>query len=852
AIDNVGIAQLEVSIGAEFVPVSTNIAEDGTFTLTQDQLETAFNTELVDGAYTISVQAVDTSSLVSEVAALSFTLDTTPPTISAQLANDTGDDNSDGITTDPTITGTVSDANEIVALRAGSEGNLINISSQLAADGSFEVEQLQIEASLGESLVENTSYSLQLETEDRSGLVTQTTVSFTLEEIPDETNPIDEPPPPEEIEMIDDDDEIPPAIQPPEEREVIEEPGNEEAFEITVSSNPIIYSEQVSGEDLDDFYVFTVETPGNISLDLTGLSSDADLILFDSNANPIDFSNAIAITDESITRPLDAGTYFIVVTSFDQETTEYDLGVVFTSRVAPPPPELETDLVRYDFGYLYDGATLEDDFYLGYTYAEPGTFELNTFYDDFSGENEDGSNGLYFVFDDTGEVPSDAVLDEVYVLGYFDIDASNEDKNEEEGDPLDELYIPFYSANGLASGFEGLGSEYDFIALEDGSFDDFGFDFYEADGVEEIFSNTHFTRADYDANSQPGRMVNADLNSDGRDELIVTNTTSTGNQNSSFSILFNEGDGSFEAPVDILTDFPSEGDGDDPSIDVGDIDGDGNVDLIAVSPETNEISLYLGDGNGNLSAPGTVEVGDRPVVSATTDVDSDGSTDIVLINSEERDVPFYTGDSLSVLFNRTGNSNVTLTAGEGVRDVVAADLDGDGDVDLATANDVEGTVSVLINFGNIIFSDPIKYDVGDRPVSIIADDLDGDGTVDLATTDFGSDTVSVLQNSGDGFFAPALTFTTNENPSTMSAADLDGDGDSDLVMRNSVFDGSEGEGNSISLLLNNGDATFNEPFSFTVGEVPVGLIVEDLDGNGLLDIATSNFDGQSVTVYLQS
>ncbi|MEL7038786.1 MAG: Ig-like domain-containing protein, partial [Cyanobacteria bacterium J06592_8] len=125
AIDNVAIAQLEVSIGAEFVPVSTNIAEDGTFTLTQDQLESALNTNLIEGANTVLLQAVDTSGLRSPIAQVNFTLtsdvtppditppevtppevDTQEPTITASLANDTGEDDRDGITTDATITGT--------------------------------------------------------------------------------------------------------------------------------------------------------------------------------------------------------------------------------------------------------------------------------------------------------------------------------------------------------------------------------------------------------------------------------------------------------------------------------------------------------------------------------------------------------------------------------------------------------------------------------------------------------------------------------------------------------------------------------------------------------------------------
>ncbi|MEA5500534.1 S8 family serine peptidase [Limnoraphis robusta] len=1225
ATDNFGIAEIEVSIGEAFVPIQTNIAADGSFTLTQNQLEAALNTSFVDDSYTVFLRAVDTSELRSrELAEVTFTLDPTPPTITAQLANDTGDSNSDRITTDATIIGTVSDDNEIVALRAGSDNNLLDVTNQLEADGGFEFDPLQIEAFLGETLVENQTYTLKLEAEDEFGLVSQTTVNFTFADIPDDTTPAIELPPPEEVQIINDDDnEIPPQTEI-EEREVTEDPGNtsQDALEIAVSSNGLMYSEQLSGDDLEDIYTFTLGAAGNISIDLNGLSSDADLFLLDSNQTIIDSSEVIGITSESITRPIEAGTYFIQVKSFDGETTDYDLNVAFTSRIpgidltgsneglfeiqssessqlinlepSPADPNLEsfrtdprfegidgsnfsvviidtgidldhpffgpdnngdgvadrivyhqdffdtdgdkrgvdsnghgshvssiiasednlypgiapganiihlkvfpdggggaspaaleqalswvventdefniasvnmslggfnfseaitpdllealddptspsiveefaedfsgisqlleeivaqdvivvsasgnnffgsasvpgvaypsadinslsvgavwdretdditfwdsgaidftadadriasfsqrdpilTDifapgpfsigadadggittegdtsqaaahisgiavlaqqlavetlgrrltfdefrtliqdtgetifdgddeddnvvnteeeykrvdvlalgeailelepttelpeepgLVRYDFAYLYDGESFDNDYYFGYTYAEPGTFNLNTLYDDFFLTNETGSNGLYFVFDNSGEVPDDAILNWVYVDTYVDQDSTGE------------VFTPFYFENGFASGFNGLGSEYDFISLEDGTFDDFGLDFYDANGVEQIFSNTRFTRTDYLANSVPGDLVNADLDNDGADELIVANTDDF---DSGFSILFNEGDGTFERPLDFTTDFFSSGAGDDPSLDVGDIDGDGNIDLIAVNPDTNEVSIYFNEGDGDLFTPSTFDAGARPVISETADIDSDGNTDVVLINSEEFDFPFYTGDSLSVLFNRTDNSNVTLPAGEGVRDVVAADLDGDGDVDLATANEVENTVSVLFNRGNITFTLPLTFNVGDRPVNIVADDFDGNGSIDLATSDFGSDTVSVLRNSGNGFFAPAVLYETNEFPSTMTSGDIDGDGDSDLVMRNSVFfDDGDREGNLISVLLNNGDATFSAPISFTVGEVPVGLILEDLDDNGKLDIATSNLESQDVTVYLQS
>ncbi|WP_413160026.1 Ig-like domain-containing protein [Capilliphycus salinus ALCB114379] len=337
ASDNFGIGGIEVSIGEEFVPIQTNIAADGSFTLTKDQLESTFNTSLVDGSYSFFLRAVDTSGLRSrEFTEVSFTLDDEPPTITAQLANDTGDSNSDRVTTDATIIGTVSDDNEIVALRAGTDNNLLNVTNQLESDGRFEFDPLQVEAFLGETLVENTTYTLKLEAEDEFGLVSQTTVSFTFADIPDETIPEIELPPPEEVEMINDDDdnEMPPRMEM-EEREVTEDPGNtvEDAAGIAVSSNTLVYSEEVSEGDSEDIYAFTLGASSNISIDLNGLSGDADLFLLDSNETILDSSEAIGITPESITRPLEAGTYYIQVKSFDGETTDYDLNVAFTSRI---------------------------------------------------------------------------------------------------------------------------------------------------------------------------------------------------------------------------------------------------------------------------------------------------------------------------------------------------------------------------------------------------------------------------------------------------------------------------------------------------------------------------------------
>ncbi|MGB3536221.1 MAG: S8 family serine peptidase [Microcoleaceae cyanobacterium] len=188
--DSSGIRNLEASFGDEdeFIDVSDALEADGTFTLNLTELEEVSGGELTDGDYTLLLRSQDTELNTSQPISVSFSLDATAPEITAELVNDTGDSDSDGVTSDPTIIGTVTETDTVV-LRAGFGNTLTNISSQLSADGSFTLNPTELEAILGEFLDEE-SYSLQLEVEDDSGQVSEVTVDFNLK--PEETQPPEE------------------------------------------------------------------------------------------------------------------------------------------------------------------------------------------------------------------------------------------------------------------------------------------------------------------------------------------------------------------------------------------------------------------------------------------------------------------------------------------------------------------------------------------------------------------------------------------------------------------------------------------------------------------------------------
>lgn len=144
------------------------------------------------------------------------------------------------------------------------------------------------------------------------------------------------------------------------------------------------------------------------------------------------------------------------------------LGEAILQLDSEPPEEPESDLIRYEFAYAYDGQTDDNDYYIGYVYAEADTFEVNTWFDLNSEiDNDTGLNGRYYILNAVA-ADSNAELGNVYITQYSDVDSSGQD------------YVPYYFQRGEASGFLGLGSEYDFVVAND-KFDDFGHDFAEVD-----------------------------------------------------------------------------------------------------------------------------------------------------------------------------------------------------------------------------------------------------------------------------------------------------------------------------------------------------------------------------------
>ncbi len=148
-------------------------------------------------------------------------------------------------------------------------------------------------------------------------------------------------------------------------------------------------------------------------------------------------------------------------------------------------------------------------------------------------------------------------------------------------------------------------------------------------------------------------------------------------------------------------------------------------------------------------------------------------------------------------------------------------------------------------FGQFTFDPAVNLAAGERPDGAAAADLNGDGIIDLAVSSDNPDKVSILLGNGSGGFAagPVIFTGSGTGAGSVAAGTFDGDADVDLivVLKNT---------NAVRVYLNDGLGTFTAGQTVTVGAEPVQIAVARLDANASLDLATANRSDNSATVLL--
>jgi hypothetical protein len=297
----------------------------------------------------------------------------------------------------------------------------------------------------------------------------------------------------------------------------------------------------------------------------------------------------------------------------------------------------------------------------------------------------------------------------------------------------------------------------------------------------------------YATGRSPYSVAIGDLNGDGNPDLVAANSVTP---EDTVSVLLNRGDGSFQAKLDYATGrVPIQ-------VAIGDLNADGKPDLITANALSDTVSVLLNRGAGSFPATVDYPVGPSPVSVAIGDLNGDGKPDLAAANLDVN-----LGNSVSVLLNRGDGSlrsKVDYATGPGPSSVVIGDLNGDGKPELATANQVGGSVTVLANQGDGSFPTRLDYATGHRPNSVAVGDLNGDGKPELATANKDAGTVSVLTNRGDGSFEATGgdgrfrargIYRTGRHPHSVAIGNLNGDRKPDLVTADVAPD-------QVSVLLN--------------------------------------------------
>ncbi len=324
--------------------------------------------------------------------------------------------------------------------------------------------------------------------------------------------------------------------------------------------------------------------------------------------------------------------------------------------------------------------------------------------------------------------------------------------------------------------------------------------------------------------SNPYDIASGNLDGDGNEDLVVANYGSW-----TASVLYGAGDGTFGGIQTLPCENGPIG------VAVGDVDGDGLRDIAIINHSASTLAWHRATGVRTWAAPISVPVGAQPRNVRLADLDGDGLPEVLVA---QQNAPFLTvlrHDGVG------GFIRTDVSVGFGTWSVAAGEVDGDGRVDVIAVG--SGGAAFLRGTGSGLALDSVRPVTGD-PADVVLADLDGDGDRDVVVLNRSGRSLGIIRNTATGLSGTVEYLGgLGSEPYHLVASDLDADGDLDLAA--AVHASSH-----VTRFMNAGDGTFGTPTVISAPGSPIGIVVGDWNKDGVRDMATANYNGNGVSIWL--